>query len=37
VFPNHVGLHDPAELGLQALPVQATVEGDVSPEFAPTY
>jgi starch phosphorylase len=37
VLPNHVGLHDPAELGLQALPVQTTVEGDVSPEFAPTY
>lgn len=37
VLPNHVGLHDPAELGLQALPVQTTIEGDVSPEFAPTY
>ena len=37
VLPSHAGLHDPAELGLQALPVTTTVEGDVAPEFAPTY
>jgi len=37
VLPNHAGLHDPAELGLQALPVTVTVEGDTVSAFAPTY
>ncbi len=37
VLPQHGGLHDPAELGLQALPVVPTTEGDISPTFAPTY
>ena len=37
VLPKHAGLHDPAELGLQALPVTSTVEGDTVSAFAPTY
>ena len=37
VLPQHEGLHDPAELGLQALPVAPTPEGDAPPTFAPTY
>ena len=38
VLPQHRGLHDPAELGLQALPVPVPLgENDVAPIFAPTY
>jgi len=37
VLPQHRGLHDPAELGLQALPVPTATEDDVAPTFAPTY
>jgi hypothetical protein len=37
VLPRHEGLHDPAELGLQALPVSVQVEGDVVSTYAPTY
>ena len=37
VLPTHEGLHDPAELGLQALPVTLTVEDDTVSAFAPTY